>query len=94
MFSRAPGFPPAVVFFIVSCRCADCKGLPEKAGRRLARPGRRHYFIDRGCIVNLIQITRISGGQVLLKTGELLPVSRSHLPAVKAQINRFWGAHI
>ena len=51
-------------------------------------------FIDRGCIVNLIQITRISGGQVLLKTGERLPVSRSHLPAVKAQINRFWGAHI
>lgn len=51
-------------------------------------------FIDRGCIVNLIQIMKISDSMAVLKNGECLPVSRSHLPEVKRQINQFWGAHI
>lgn len=51
-------------------------------------------FIDRGCIVNIIQIMRISGGMVMLKNGEQIPISRSHLQEVKQKINRFWGAHI
>ncbi len=51
-------------------------------------------FIDRGCIVNIIQIMKISGGMAYLKNGEMLPVSRSHLQEVKRQINQFWGAHI
>ena len=36
-------------------------------------------FIDRGCIVNIIQIMKISDGMVVLKNGEQLPISRSHL---------------
>lgn len=51
-------------------------------------------FIDRGFIVNIIQIMKISGGTAVLKNGEKLPVSRSHLQEVKQKINRFWGAHI
>ncbi len=51
-------------------------------------------FIDRGCIVNIIQIMKISGDMAYLKNGEALPVSRSHLQEVKRQINQFWGAHI
>ena len=51
-------------------------------------------FIDRGCIVNIIQIMKISDGMAYLKNGEKLPVSRSHLQEVKQQVNRFWGAHI
>lgn len=51
-------------------------------------------FIDRGYIVNIIQIMRISDGMAVLKNGEQLPISRSNLQAVKQQINRFWGAHI
>ncbi len=51
-------------------------------------------FIDRGCIVNIIQIMKISDGMAYLKNGEALPVSRSHLQEVKRQINLFWGAHI
>lgn len=51
-------------------------------------------FIDRGCIVNIIQVMKISGGTIVLKNGEQLPVSRSHLTEVKRQINRFWGAHV
>lgn len=51
-------------------------------------------FIDRGCIVNIIQIMKICDGMVVLKNGEQLPISRSHLQEVKQKINQFWGAHI
>lgn len=51
-------------------------------------------FIDRGYIVNIIQIMKISDSMAYLKNGETLPISRSHLQEVKKQINRFWGAHI
>lgn len=48
-------------------------------------------FIDRGCIVNMIHIMQIKGGMAVLKNGEALPISRSHLQEVKEQINRYWG---
>ena len=51
-------------------------------------------FIDRGYIVNIIQIMKISDVMAVLKNGEQLPISRSHLQEVKRQINQFWGAHI
>ena len=51
-------------------------------------------FVDRGCIVNIIYIMKISDGMVVLKNGEQLPISRSHLQEVKQKINQFWGAHI
>lgn len=51
-------------------------------------------FIDRGYIVNIIQIMKISDGMAVLKNDEQLPISRSHLQEVKQQINQFWGAHI
>lgn len=51
-------------------------------------------FVDRGCIVNIVQIMKVSDGEAVLKNGERLPISRSHLQEVKRQINQFWGAHI
>ena len=51
-------------------------------------------FIDRGYIVNVIQIMKISDSTAILKNGEQLPISRSHLQEVKQKINEFWGAHI
>ena len=51
-------------------------------------------FVDRGCIVNIIHIMKIIDGMVVLKNGEQLPISRSHLQEVKQKINQFWGAHI
>ena len=47
-----------------------------------------------GCIVNILQIMKISGSTAILKNGEPLPISRSHLQEVKQTINQFWGAHI
>ncbi|MBO5560048.1 MAG: LytTR family transcriptional regulator DNA-binding domain-containing protein, partial [Firmicutes bacterium] len=51
-------------------------------------------FIERGYIVNIIKIMKISDGTVVLKNGEKLPVSRAHLQEVKQKINKFWGEHI
>lgn len=51
-------------------------------------------FIDRGCIVNLIHIMQVQNGSVVLKDGAMLPVSRSHLQAVKEQLNTYWGMHV
>lgn len=51
-------------------------------------------FTDRGCIVNMIHIMQIKDGMAVLKNGESLPISRSHLQEVKEQINHYWGMHI
>ena len=51
-------------------------------------------YIDRGCIVNMIHVMQVRDGAVILKNGAALPISRSHLQEVKAQINAYWGAHI
>lgn len=51
-------------------------------------------YIDRGCIVNMIHIMQIRDGMAVLKNGETLAISRSHLQAVKEQINHYWGTHI
>lgn len=51
-------------------------------------------YIDRGCIVNLIHIMQVKDGMAILKNGSSLPISRSHLQAVKEQLNTYWGAHI
>lgn len=48
-------------------------------------------FIDRGYIINIIQIMKISDGMAVLKNDEQLPISRSYLQEVKQQINWFWG---
>lgn len=48
-------------------------------------------FIDRGYIVNLIHIMQIKNSTAVLKNGTTLPISRSHLQAVKEQINSYWG---
>ena len=64
----------------------------QQVYEELAAP--EFIYIDRGYIVNMIHIMKISGGVAVLKNGEALPVSRSHLQGVKDQINRFWGEHI
>ena len=51
-------------------------------------------FIDRGCIVNIVHIMKVGDSIAILKNGDQLPISRSHLQEVKRQINQFWGAHI
>lgn len=48
-------------------------------------------FIDRGYIVNIVQIMKVSDSIAILKNGDQLPISRSHLQEVKRQINQFWG---
>lgn len=51
-------------------------------------------YIDRGYIVNMIHIMQIKDGMAVLKNGVSLPISRTHLQEVKAQVNNYWGKHI
>lgn len=51
-------------------------------------------YTDRGCIVNLIHIMKMEGDTVILRSGERLPVSRSHIKQVRLSITRFWGEHL
>ncbi len=51
-------------------------------------------FIDRGYIVNIVQIMKVNDNMAILKNGEHLPISRSRLQEIKKAINQFWGLHI
>lgn len=51
-------------------------------------------YIDRGCIVNIIHIMQVKNGKVILKNGESLAVSRSHVQTTKQLINKFWGKEL
>lgn len=51
-------------------------------------------FTDRGCIVNILHVMQVKDGEAVMKNGERLPISRSHLQDVKIKINEYWGAHI
>ena len=51
-------------------------------------------FTDRGCIVNIIHVMQVKDGEAIMKNGDHLPISRSHLQEVKLKINTYWGTHI
>lgn len=51
-------------------------------------------YIERGYIVNLLHIMKLEDCELLLRNGEKLHVSRSHLPKVKKDITLYWGNHI
>lgn len=47
-------------------------------------------WIAKGCICNLMQIKKISEGNVVLADGTMLPISRDKLTEVKNQLRRYW----
>ncbi len=48
-------------------------------------------YIDRSCIVNIIHIMQVKNGEVVMKNGESLAVSRSHVRTTKELLNAYWG---
>lgn len=52
------------------------------------------FYIDRGCIVNIIHIMQLVNGEVEMKNGEWLATSRSNKKATKDLINKYWGKSI
>lgn len=48
-------------------------------------------YIDRGCIVNIIHVMQVKNGEVVLKNGDSLAISKSHIQSTKELINTFWG---
>lgn len=70
-------------------------GLESKVRKTLKQvyselPLEDFVWLDRGCICNLLQISRISGGDVLLEDGTRLQVSRDRLTEVKSFLRRYW----
>ena len=51
----------------------------------------RFLFIDRGCFVNIDYIKQLSGYDLTLKTGDVLPVSRRSLQTVKSALLEYWS---
>lgn len=58
----------------------------------LAGLGKRQFiFIERGYIVNIMQINKIQNGEVLLMSGETLHIGRSYYSEIKKNIAEFWS---
>lgn len=57
-------------------------------------PSDDFIYIERGFIVNFLHIMKLENCELLLRNGEKLHVSRSHLPNVKKEITLYWGNHI
>ncbi len=77
----------------------DCRGNVTKVRKSLQQVydelgSEEFIFTDRGCIVNIIHVMQIKDSEAVMKGGEHLPVSRSHLQDVKLKINSYWGEHI
>ena len=47
--------------------------------------------IDRGCIVNIALINKVSDNEVVCKNGERLPISRAKLKETKIREAQYWG---
>lgn len=47
-------------------------------------------LVERGYLVNLYHVERMEDGQILMDSGDLLPVSRGRAREVREQIGRFW----
>lgn len=52
---------------------------------------REFIVIDRGCIVNVALISRVSDHEVVCKNGERLSISRAKLKETKIKVARYWG---
>ena len=55
---------------------------------------REFIVIDRGCIVNIALIKRISEHEVVCKNDVRFPISRSKLKETKSRIAQYWGDKI
>ena len=47
-------------------------------------------YVDRGYIVNIRYVKKFQNQELCLINGDILPISRSHMQAAKAQIGAYW----
>lgn len=60
-----------------------------------AEIGKEYFcFADRGCIVNLANVTGMDGDTIFLPGGDTIMISRSGVAEFKAAMLRFWGKQI
>lgn len=51
-------------------------------------------YIDRGCLVNLLHIMRFDDGDVIMKNGVALPISKKRIKELRTILNKFWGQQL
>jgi len=56
--------------------------------------GQEFLMIDRGCIVNIALIDRISDREAVCKNGQRLPISRTKYQETKSRIVQYWGVKL
>lgn len=52
------------------------------------------YLADRGCIINLANVTGMDGEKILMPDGERITISRSGVAEFKSALLRFWEKQI
>lgn len=57
-------------------------------------PEEQFVMIERGRGVNIRCILKIVKNEVVLSSGETLPISRANVTKVKEKVTRYWGQHI
>lgn len=57
-------------------------------------PKDEFIYVDRSYIVNIRYIKKFYKQEIVLTNGDMLPVSRSHMSEVKAEIGRYWRGRI
>ena len=54
---------------------------------------REFIFIDRGYIVNIVHIMRLSQNMIFLRNNQNIKVSRTYAEKVKNCIHEYWKEH-
>jgi len=52
------------------------------------------FYVNRGCIVNIIHIMKLNCNDMYLRNQKVLPVSRTHIKQVKKNIHSYWKEHV
>lgn len=52
---------------------------------------KQFVFIERGYIANIIHISKVQSGEVIMQNGEVLHIGRSYYSLIKQEIAEFWS---
>lgn len=52
------------------------------------------YFVDRGCIINLANVTGMDEADVIMSDGQHVTVSKGSVAEFKSTLLRFWERQI
>lgn len=64
----------------------------KQVSEELKDAGQKQFvFIERGYIANIIHISKVQSGEVIMQNGEVLHIGRSYYSLIKQEIAEFWS---